>query len=181
MKVEPLHRLRTALEVVVVAAMMHACDGSRDDSGPAADSSPAPTTSPLADVRCYRSPQSVLLGPPVGRRNVGHPPGWLRLEGLDHATSGVAELVDANRAGLSGQWMREGDSLRVLAADDFLRTELRVVVGPSSLRGRASARSDADLERDSTGRLAEVRREWQVAAVRVACDSMPRRPASGNP
>ena len=77
--------------------------------------------------------------------------------------------------------MREGDSLRVLAADDFLRTELRVVVGPSSLRGRASARSDADLERDSTGRLAEVHREWQVDAVRVACDSMPRRQATGNP
>ena len=78
--------------------------------------------------RCYRSRESVLLGPSTAQRNVGHPPGWLRLAGGDSA--GAAALVDANGSGLNGQWKRHGpDSVRVTAFDDFLRTELVFVSG----------------------------------------------------
>src|SRR4051812_22489917 len=103
-------------------AILVACERPRDN--------PAITDSARAvvqtvDLRCYRSPQSILLGPPVGRRNAGLPPGWIRLESIPSETTGVAELVDANGAKLDARWHRLArDSLLVIGADDFLRTEL---------------------------------------------------------
>jgi hypothetical protein len=132
------------------------------------------TTKSIFQIRCYRSPHSILLGPAIGRRNMGHPPGWLRIEWVARDTSGAAELVDANGARLGARWYRlQTDSLRVVGADDFLRTELRIVMNADSLRGQAHAHSDADIERDSAGKLGDVRRAWQVSATRIPCDSMP--------
>jgi hypothetical protein len=161
--------------VAFLAAVACARGESGMDSSRAADSVRTPGVPSIVEVRCYRSSQSVLLGPPVGRRNVGHPPGWIRLEWMARGDSGAAQLTDANGAGFGGQWMRlAGDSLRVVGADDFLRTELRLVVTTDSLRGRCDAHSDADIERDSAGKPGDVRRAWQLHAVRAACDSMPR-------
>ena len=166
-------RRRSTLTLIVALC---ACsrDGAPRDS--ATDQPATANAAASLDSTCFRSPQSVLLGPPVGRRNVGHPPGWIRLVGLGHANGGEAELVDANGSRLGARWDRIArDSLRVVGFDDFLRTELRVVVAADSLRGHGTAHSDADVEVDSAGRPGEVRRAWQVLAARVTCDSMPRR------
>ena len=132
--------------------------------------------------RCYRSSYSVLLGPDVGLRNVGHAPGWIRLDSLGPGTSGPTQLIDANRAALNGRWDRHGrDSLRVAAANDFLSTKLDVAMTEDALRGQATAQSDADLEPDAAGNLRDVRRAWELTAVRAACDSMPRPWIRGDP
>ncbi|HEU5186319.1 MAG TPA: hypothetical protein VFU01_17225 [Gemmatimonadaceae bacterium] len=123
----------------------------------------------------------MLLGPPVAQRNNGRPPGWIRLDSIRTQPNGPGQLVDANRAGLHAQWHRQGeDSLRIAAADDFVRVELVVSLGSDSLHGRATAFSDADVERDAAGRLGPVQRNWELRAVRASCDSMPRR-WTGNP
>ena len=172
---------RMILLGISLLALICGCDDSDRETVINADSSVKATPRSLIEVDCYRSPQSVLLGPMRGRRNVGHAPGWIRLDGLGQAATGPAELVDANGAGLHARWHRHGgDSLSVIAADDFLRTELLVVISADSLRGRADAHSDADLERDSAGRLGDLRRTWAVNAVRAPCDSMPRRSASAD-
>ena len=165
-----------------LAALICGCDKSARDAAIVADTSPALPARTDIRVDCYRSPQSVLLGPVISRPSVGHPPGWIRLEGMGQADSGDAELIDANGAGLIARWYRRaGDSLSVIGADDFLRTELRLVVRTDSLRGRGDAHSDADLERDSAGTLRDLRRTWPVNAVRSPCDKMPRRSVSKAP
>ncbi len=114
------------------------------------------------------------LRPPTKSGQQGKGPGWIRLEGLPSADTGLGELVDADRKGLSALWRRaRGDSVSIVAADDFLRVELRLAVSGSAIGGRALARSDAALEPDSTGRLRELRREWILRASRAPCDSMP--------
>lgn len=170
-------RITPTMPVAVIVALL-ACtrDSAPSDSATAA---PQPATAIVAqpvDSTCFRSAESVLLGPPVGRRNVGHPPGWIRLVGLAQADSGAAQLVDANASGLGAWWDRiAGDSLRVIGFDDFLRTELRVAIAGDSLHGQGAAHSDADIEVDSAGQPGDVRRTWRVIAARAHCDSMPRR------
>jgi len=167
---------------VSVALAAPACTDEKSESGAAtADAvpdSPAGVDTArvtLDETRCYRSPHSVLLGPRVAQRNNGHPPGWIRLDSIRTQPEGPAQLVDATRAGLGAQWHRQGgDSLRIAAADDFLRVELLVSLRPDSLHGRATAFSDADVERDSADQLGPVRRSWELRAVRASCDSMPR-------
>ena len=156
-----------------------ACGDPRSEGSrglPVHTSDPAPNGGRLA-VRCYRSSQSVLLGPIAAKsRHNGQGPGWIRIEGLQAADSGGGELVDANRAGLGGSWRRgPGHSVSMTAADDFLRAELRLTVSDSAATGPALARSDAALEPDSAGHLRELRREWILRAVRAPCDSMPTR------
>lgn len=164
-----------SLAIISFATLICACDKSDRDAVAIANNSTGSTARAVIDY-CYVSPQSVLLGPSLGRRNVGHAPGWIRLEGMSQATSGAAELIDANGSGLSGGWSRHaGDSLLVVGSDDFLRTELTIVVNPDSLHGRGDAHSDADIELDSAGVLGDLRRKWAVKAVRGSCDSMPRR------
>jgi hypothetical protein len=132
--------------------------------------------------RCYRSSYSVLLGPDVGQRNVGHAPGWIRLDSPGPGTNGPTQLIDANRAALNGRWERHGrDSLRVAVANDFLSTRLDVAMTEDSLHGHATAHSDADLERDAVGNFRDVRRAWELTAVRAPCDSMPRAWTGGDP
>jgi uncharacterized membrane protein (UPF0127 family) len=123
-------------------------------------------------ARCYRSPHSVLFGPPTTSGQQGRGPGWL---GVQLARdSGLAELVDADRKGFTAFWRRiPGDTVSLLAADDFLRVELRVRLSDSVASGPALARSDATLERDATGRFVELRRDWTLRASRAPCDSMP--------
>jgi hypothetical protein len=125
-------------------------------------------------ARCYRSSQSVLLGPiTANSRQNAQGPGWIRIEGFG-ADSGAAELVDTNRVRLGGSWRRgSGDSVSMVAADNFLRVELRLTVTDSAAIGTALARSDADVEPDSAGQLRDFRREWVLRAVRAPCDSMP--------
>jgi hypothetical protein len=128
------------------------------------------------DVRCYRSSESVLLGPSTERGQRGHPPGWVRLEGLTQSSSGDALLLDAGGFGLGAGWRRsDKDSVRVVGFDDFLRTELSLVITEDSAVGRASAHSDATLEPDASGKVGDLRRAWSFSARRAPCDSMPRR------
>jgi hypothetical protein len=134
-----------------------------------------PTSTRMA-ARCYRSAQSVLFGPATSSGQQGHPPGWLRLEGLSAADTGRGELVDANRIGLAVLWRRiSEDSVSVPPAGHHLRVELRLAISDSSAVGPALARSDAAAERDAAGELRDLRREWVLHASRAPCDSMPLR------
>jgi hypothetical protein len=172
MTVEPrLVRAVTTILVTTIACVPD--DDGREFATTQGEGSPVIEQERVAS-RCYRSSYSVLFGPDVGQRNVGHAPGWIRLDSIGPGTSGPTQLIDANRAALNGRWDRHGrDSLRVAAANDFLRTALNVAMTEDSLRGQASARSDADLERDAAGDLRDVRRAWELTAVRASCDSMP--------
>ena len=163
--------------VVLIVLTTVACvrDDDRHDSATIEEQESRASTHPRGESRCYRSPESVLLGPDIGQRNVGHAPGWIRLDSLGHGSRGPAQLVDANHALLGGRWEERGpDSLRVVAGNDFLRTTFDVLIADDTLRGRATAHSDADLERDSVGKLGEVRRAWELNAVGAPCDSMTR-------
>jgi hypothetical protein len=163
--------------MLLLTSVVEACGSGAEDSQ-AGDSVRQRATAASAESRCYRSRESVLLGPGTTQRSVGHAPGWIRLEASDQS-SGSALLVDGNGAGLTAQWQRvSGDTLHVVARDDLLRTELFVVAVADSLQGRATAHSDADVERDSTGALGDLRRAWRMSAARAPCDSMPRRQIS---
>jgi hypothetical protein len=148
----------------------------RGEEAPPDASAGAADIGPLSS-RCYRSSQSVLLGPiTAASRQNGKGPGWIRIERFPAADSGGGELVDANRAGLGGSWRRGSrDSVLMAAADDFLRVELRLALSDTAAKGVALARSDADHEPDSTGQLRDFRREWILRAARAPCDSMPMR------
>lgn len=63
-------------------------------------------------------------------------------------------------------------SIVLRAGDDFLQIEMRLAVTDSLITGSALARSDAALERDASGDLSDLRREWALRADRVPCDSM---------
>lgn len=154
--------------------MLLACGPPGTERGDASDTVP---DTARAAARCYRSPQSVLMGPIVTKsRNNGQGPGWVRIEGFPAADSGAGRLIDASRAGLGAWWRREsGDSVSIAAFDDFLRVDLRLMVSDTAIMGEALARSDADFEPDSAGTLRDFRREWMLRAVRAPCDSMPLR------
>jgi hypothetical protein len=123
---------------------------------------------------CYRSPHSVLIGPPTPTGQQGKSPGWLALEKPQSADSGWAVMVDPDSKAFSALWRRDStDSLVLRTGDDFLQIDMRLAVTDSRATGSALARSDAALEPDSTGRLGELRRQWTLHAVRASCDSMP--------
>jgi hypothetical protein len=166
-----VRRIRLA---VWSTCVLLACGRPGTERGDASDSVP---DSAHVATRCYRSPQSVLLGPIVTKsRSNGQGPGWIRIEGFPAADSGAGKLIDANRAGLGAWWRREsGDSVSMAAFDDFLRVDLRLTVSDTAVLGEALARSDADVEPDSAGTLRDIRREWMFRAVRASCDSMPLR------
>lgn len=138
------------------------------------DSAGAPEASPRLDAGCFVSARSVLArapgspapGPAVIR-------GWVLLDGLA-ADSGHGKLMDSDGPALSASWRRVGaDSVLVVGFDDFLRVEMRLQVTSSSAAGHARAHSDAAFDRDPGGQLKEFRREWQVSAQLMPCDSMP--------
>jgi len=130
---------------------------------------------PQVVARCYRSSSSVLLGPRTKSGQQGRGPGWLRLEGSVRAESGAAQLVDADGKALNANWHRGvGDSLQVVIFNDFVRVDIRVAEHEGVVEGRGEAYSDAAAERDSAGRLVDLRRAWRLRAVEVTCDRMPR-------
>lgn len=164
--------LRALAPVAAVLAVVACAGGGSGDQDSAADTLTV-SASMSGEARCYRSDVSVLLGPARGGSSEGSPPGWIRLEGLG-ADSGMARLTDSNGAGLQAQWRRvEGDSIHLAGFDDFLRVEMRLAATETTVSGRAVATSDAGAERDSAGRPQDLRREWSVAAMQAACDSMP--------
>ncbi len=161
--------------LIVLTTVACVRDDDGNDSATVEEQESRSSAQPLGESRCYRSPQSVLLGPDIGQRNVGHAPGWIRLDSLGRGSRGPALLLDADRAVLNGQWEeRSRDTLHVAAGNDFLRTAFDVLITENALRGRATAHSDADLEPDTAGKLGDVRRAWELRAVRAPCDSMPR-------
>ena len=101
-------------------------------------------------------------------------PGWIRLGPATGADSGGALLADADGATLHGVWTRRAPgAIRILAFDDFLRVEIDALQSPDTLHGDALATSDAELVRDSTGRLRDLRRTWSISGRVAACDSLP--------
>jgi hypothetical protein len=124
-------------------------------------------------ARCYRSPHSVLFGPTTKTGQQGRPPGWVRLEGFPDSDHGEAELRDSDGKAMTATWRRQpDDSVALLAANDFVRIEIRFLVSNGNLVGQGTAHSDAALEPDSTGRLSDLRRFWKFRATAAPCDAM---------
>lgn len=145
-------------------------DGSSRDSTVARGT----TGGDVAPPACYRADRSVL-----GRERplTGHAstaPGWIRLEN-PRADSGVALLIDADGAAMDAAWARRADSIAVSAFNDFVRVMMSVAGSTDRLTGQGVATSDAELVRDSGGRLRDFRREWPVVAGVAPCDSLPAR------
>jgi hypothetical protein len=100
-------------------------------------------------------------------------PGWLRFD-LSGADSGTAQLIDSDGAKFDARWRRtSGDSIEVRGFDDFMQIELRALVSEGALRGSGLVTSDADVQRDATGRLVPLRREWVLGARATPCAGAP--------
>lgn len=169
-----LHRLWVALALL---GLLGAACRQAKESSPRSASAESIAIEPMeiqVAAACFRSPHSVLFGPPTPSGQQGKSPGWLGIELSRHGDSGWAKLVDPGSKGFHTFWRRDAtDSVALAAADDFLRVEMRLGLSDSLVIGSASARSDAALERDRSGRLTELRRQWTIRAVRAPCDSMP--------
>ena len=160
-----------AMLSIALLAPLSACDrpAERAEQAPGAPDRQAASAS-----HCFRSPTSVLLGPATSGGQQGQGPGWIRIEGGLSADSGLAALRDSEARTMLATWKRSaGDSIDVLAFDDFLRVELRLDVSETMASGVGSSHSDAALERDSAGAMQDLRRSWVLSAPAVACDSMP--------
>ena len=151
--------------------LLGACDrpAERPEQAPGTPNRQATSAS-----HCFRSAASVLLGPATVSGQQGQGPGWIRIEGGLGSDSGTAALRDAEARTMLATWRRSpGDSIDVVAFDDFLRVELRLAVSETMASGIGSSHSDAALERDSAGNMQDLRRSWVLSAPAVACDSMP--------
>jgi hypothetical protein len=101
--------------------------------------------------------------------------GWIRLEGSSRADSGSAFLVDADGASMPGLWRRlPGDSVHIVAFNDFVRLEYRARAVDTTFIGALRARSDAAVQRDSIGQLTEMDRRIDINGRTTTCDSVPR-------
>ena len=162
--------------ILLLTAMSTACgQASRSSprSGPV-DSIAIEGTDIHVAVACFRSPHSVFFGPPTPSGQQGKSPGWLALELSQRGDSGWAKLVDPDSKAFYARWHRAAsDTVAFTAADDFLRVEMRLAVSDSLVVGSARAHSDAALERDASGRLGDLRREWTMRAIRSPCANMP--------
>ena len=152
---------------------------SPSDSAPAREprggaATPGTAASAARGNACYRVTSSTMgrTSPLAGKSATS--PGWLILAAGTTPDSGAARLIDADGAAMAGTWVRSAtDSVRILAFDDFLRVTIAAASTDSALRGTGVATSDAELVRDSSGRLRDLRREWSVDGRRAACDSVP--------
>ena len=149
-----------------------------DDSAPAPEPVGGADTHAAASAArgnvCYRMASSTMgrTSPLVGKSTTS--PGWLLLAAGAAPDSGAARLIDADGAAMAGTWAAAPpDSIRILAFDDFLRVTIAAVRADSALTGLGVATSDAELVRDSSGNLRDLRREWSVEARRASCDSVP--------
>ena len=133
-------------------------------------------TSPGRDsVECFRTNESVLARQP-GSVADGPPglAGLIALYGGASAASGVARLIDSDGRSLGATWHRvPPDTIAMTGFDDFLQVEMRLAVSDSLATGLARAHSDAALERNSSGKRVEFRREWRVTGRRASCGSLP--------
>lgn len=127
--------------------------------------------------RCFRSDNSVLLGPNTTSGQQGNGPGWIRLAGGLQFDSGPALLADRDGKRLEAAWTWEDSTrLKVLGRDDFLRVDLSfMLMEQGHILGVGKAHSDAALERDARGKLGELDRAWTVQGDEASCDSMPQR------
>jgi hypothetical protein len=83
----------------------------------------------------------------------------------------MAALSDSDGKRLEGRWSRQGDTISIVASDDFLRVELLLTSFSGGIAGEGNAHSDATLEPDASGRVGELRRRWPFAAERLPCDT----------
>ena len=118
--------------------------------------------------RCFRSDNSVLLGPPTASGPQGEGPGWIRLAGGLQFDSGPAVLADRDGKRLEGAWTWEDSTkLELLARNDYLRVNLGFhLMDGGHILGIGNAHSAAGPE---------LRRAWTVQADEASCDSMPNR------
>ena len=154
--------------------LLAACGGGDAAPGDSASRGDSVRTDAAAAV-CFRADRSVMgrESPLTGRASTA--PGWIRLDSPG-ADSGAALLIDADGAAMDASWKRAGgDSLAVLAFNDFLRVTMSVARADTALSGTGLATSDAELVRDSAGRLRDLRREWAINARAALCDSLPPR------
>ena len=159
----PAHRRARAAAVAVAFLSAAGCSSGEDSPGAG------------AGPRCFLSTGSTLGRMPNDAGGNEVAPGWLRLDGAVGADSGSALFVDGDGASMAAQWRRiAGDSIHVVASNDFLRVEYRALPATSGIRGTLHTRSDAALERDSTGQLRELNRQREMTARVAPCDSMPR-------
>lgn len=143
-----------------------------DIDRPAAADDSVPATVIVA--RCYRTPKSIFARVTAFDGRVGPGPGWLRIEYSQALDSGIGLLVDNDGGSLGARWKRApAESVVVVGMDDFLRVELRLSISDSIATGSALATSDADFERDASGRLRDYRREWKLVATHAPCENMP--------
>lgn len=169
-------RLDVVGHIGVLTLVVGSCDrpGQATNAHGSSDSMDVEAAGIRVAAVCYRSPHSMLLGPPTVSGQQGKGPGWIGMQSPRRADSGWAQLVDPGSKAFGTLWRRDGtDSIALRAGDDFLQVAMRLAVSDSLVAGSASAWSDAAVERDSTGRMADLRREWTVRAVRASCDSMP--------
>lgn len=164
------------LRLLVIAVLSGGCEATaaRDSTlaqaTVVADSAPRPGT-----VRCWVSDSSVLARAPstVAPGSVGLR-GWIVLDPPSVGESGTARLVDSDGADLGATWNGiGGDSVAVVAFNDFLRVEMRLAVTVEEASGVAQAGSDAAQERDSAGQMRDFRRSWRIVARAASCDSLP--------
>lgn len=170
--------LRTILLACVVAG---ACTG---DAGrdPSRDSMVRATQNRLSldsSAACFVAEQSVLARAPntvaPGPENLR---GWLQLFQFGLRDSSAARLVDSDGFSLEAFWHGSADSIVVQGANDFITVQVRLRIRDSAARGFLKARSDAALERDSSGKLREFERRRTIEFVHASCDSMPKPSAS---
>jgi hypothetical protein len=120
---------------------------------------------------CFRS-----RGPIIARlaaTDTSAADAWLRFEHGLAGDSGLARLVEPNGASLGVRWRRARTALELRGFDDFVSFEALLARRGDSLSGEARLSSDAQLERDSGGRLVPAARTWMLEAAAAACDSAP--------
>ena len=172
--------IRSVLRYPVLILGMTACaPGAEREGTREADEWAAATAtgSAIDSAACFVSNRSVLArGQELGAADLR---GWIRLDRFGVTDSAGATLVDSDRFALEGAWRRTSvDSFVVAGFNDFVRIELRLHDSDTGASGSLQAHSDAALERDSSGKLREFRRETRILFERAPCGGMPS-PAGG--
>lgn len=148
----------------------------RDDPADSGASAAAVAVRDSARTRstCYVSNRSVLArAPDTEAPGASGLRGWIQLDEARRTDSAGARLVDSDGFALDATWASIGDSIVVGGFNDFVTIEMRLRRTASGAVGTLNARSEAGLERDSTGKLREFRRALEVSFRKAACDSMP--------
>jgi hypothetical protein len=166
--------LRTLLLACVMAGACTAETG-RDPSREARARATLNRLNMDSSAACFVAGQSVLARAPntpaPGPENLR---GWIQLFQFGLRDSSTARLVDSDGSSLEAFWHSSADSIVVQGANDFVTIQVRLRIRDSAARGSIRARSDAALERDSSGKLKEFERSGTIELVHASCDSLPR-------